>query len=170
MGITNAAKLHIKGDGETSGTKSLRVENSSGIAGLQVNDDGTTYIKSLYNSTERAFTFDQWKSNSHIEIQPRGGGRFYVKPGNILESFRILQTGQVGISDYNKTTVIASAVLEIESTTRGFLPPRMTGAQVEAITTPAEGLMVYATNAGVGDITAKGWWGYNGTNWEKLNN
>lgn len=36
-----------------------------------------------------------------------------------------------------------SAFLEIESTTKGFLPPRMTSAQRDAIATPATGLMVY---------------------------
>ena len=44
----------------------------------------------------------------------------------------------------------------------------MTGAQVEAISTPTEGLMVYSTSAGAGDVTNKGWWGYNGTNWSNL--
>ncbi|MFT4801086.1 MAG: hypothetical protein ACI93N_000851, partial [Flavobacteriaceae bacterium] len=47
---------------------------------------------------------------------------------------------QVGIGT---TTPDASAVLEIESTTKGFLLPRMTLAQINAIATPAEGLMVY---------------------------
>jgi hypothetical protein len=62
-----------------------------------------------------------------------------------------------------------SSAVQINSTTKGFLPPRMTGTQVEAIVSPAEGLMVYATNAGVGDINAKGWWGYDGTTWVQLN-
>jgi hypothetical protein len=66
------------------------------------------------------------------------------------------------------TTPDVSALVDITSTTKGFLPPRMTGLQVEAISTPATGLMVYATNAGVGDVTAAGWWGYNGANWVQL--
>lgn len=36
-----------------------------------------------------------------------------------------------------------SAVLELESTTKGFLLPRMTGAQMNAISAPANGLAVY---------------------------
>jgi hypothetical protein len=68
------------------------------------------------------------------------------------------------------TTVgIASSIVTFASTTKGFLIPRMTGAQVEAIATPAEGLMAYATNAGAGAVTSKGWWGYDGTTWVKLN-
>lgn len=62
----------------------------------------------------------------------------------------------------------ASALLDMVSTTQGFAPPSMTGTQVEAIVTPKTSLMVYATNAGAGDVTAAGWWGWNGANWVQL--
>jgi len=39
----------------------------------------------------------------------------------------------------------ASAVFQINSTIRGFLPPRMTTTEINAITSPAEGLVVYNT-------------------------
>lgn len=58
---------------------------------------------------------------------------------------------------------IPSAVFQITSTTKGFLPPRMTTAQKNAIASPAEGLMVYQTDG------TKGWYGYNGTSWVILN-
>lgn len=45
------------------------------------------------------------------------------------------------------TTIIASAILQVDSTTRGFLPPRMTNANRTSITSPAIGLMVYCTDA-----------------------
>jgi hypothetical protein len=38
----------------------------------------------------------------------------------------------------------------MDSTTKGFLPPRMTQAQRTAIVTPAEGLIVYQTNGVIG--------------------
>jgi hypothetical protein len=63
----------------------------------------------------------------------------------------------------------ASAILNVSSTTQGFLPPRMTGAQAELINSPAEGLMIYSTNGNGTTITSKGWWGFDGTNWVKLN-
>ena len=39
----------------------------------------------------------------------------------------------------------SSAVLEASSTTQGFLPPRMTSTQRDAIASPAEGLLIYNT-------------------------
>jgi hypothetical protein len=53
----------------------------------------------------------------------------------------------------------ASAQLEISSTTKGFLPPRMTSAQRTAISSPASGLMVYQTDG------TTGLYYYNGTSW-----
>jgi hypothetical protein len=67
------------------------------------------------------------------------------------------------------TSPNASALLDVSSTTKGFLPPRMTGAQAEAIATPAAGLMIYANNGNGTTITSTGWWGYDGTTWVKLN-
>jgi len=45
----------------------------------------------------------------------------------------------------NGFTEVASAVLNVESTTKGFLPPRMTTAQRVAITSPAASLIVFDT-------------------------
>ena len=42
-----------------------------------------------------------------------------------------------------------SAMLEVNSANKGFLPPRMTHAEMSAITDPAEGLMVFCTDCGV---------------------
>lgn len=65
-------------------------------------------------------------------------------------------------------TIEASAVLHTQSTTQGFLPPRMTAEEAESISSPAEGLMVYATDGTGVTITTKGWWGYDGATWKKL--
>lgn len=44
----------------------------------------------------------------------------------------------------------ASAALEVSSTTKGFLPPRMTATQRAAIAMPATGMMVYQTDGTAG--------------------
>jgi hypothetical protein len=60
---------------------------------------------------------------TNISIAPQGG--------NVL----------IGTS-----TDVASAVLQVSSTTKGFLPPRMTTTQRTAISSPAEGLIVVQTD------------------------
>jgi len=52
----------------------------------------------------------------------------------------------------------ASSVLDLISTTKGFLPPRMTNAQKNAITSPANGLIVHdTTNNGVAYYDGSTW-------------
>ena len=48
-----------------------------------------------------------------------------------------------------------SAVLELESTTKGFLLPRMTSVQMNAIVSPPAGMMVYCTNCGSGELRVR---------------
>gem|GEM_PF-5829440 len=54
-----------------------------------------------------------------------------------------------------------SAKLDIVSTSSGFLPPRMTAAQRDAISNPAAGLLIYNT-------TSRSIEFYNGTSWAAL--
>jgi Head domain of trimeric autotransporter adhesin/Chaperone of endosialidase len=54
-------------------------------------------------------------------------------------------TAQVGISATN-TPPNASAMLDVSSTNKGLLPPRMSTAQRNAIASPADGLLVFDTN------------------------
>lgn len=73
----------------------------------------------------------------------------------LLEKARITNNGQFAVG---ATTPPASALVEFNSTTRGFLPPRMTQAQRVAIT-PVEGLIVF-------DTTLNCICFYNGSAWE----
>jgi hypothetical protein len=62
---------------------------------------------------------------------------------------------------FNGTSINASAQVQIDSTTQGFLPPRMTTTQKNAIASPAAGLVVY-------DSTTNKLCCYNGTTWNDL--
>jgi hypothetical protein len=55
----------------------------------------------------------------------------------------------------------ATAMLQINSTTKGFLPPRMTTTQRNAISSPATGLEIYNTTANEPEV-------YNGTAWTSM--
>jgi hypothetical protein len=66
--------------------------------------------------------------------------RFYVSAGGYCKT-----TSNI-VTDTNGTTSLnASAILQADSTTKGFLPPRMTTTQKNAISSPAAGLVVYDT-------------------------
>ena len=51
-----------------------------------------------------------------------------------------------------------SAMLDVQSTAKGFLPPRMTTAQRNAIQSPEEGLMVFNIQTGTIDFFLGGSW------------
>ena len=71
---------------------------------------------------------------------------------------------QVGIG-VETANVDASAKLEVASTTKGFLPPRMTNHQKVVISSPAAGLVLWCTNCGAkGELQV-----YNGTEWTNMN-
>jgi len=66
----------------------------------------------------------------------------------VLMLFTVLSFAQVSI---NIATPDPSAILDVTSSTAGFLPPRMTAVQRDAIPGPALGLMVFCTNCASGD-------------------
>lgn len=66
---------------------------------------------------------------------------------------------QIGIGT---TTVEESAIVELKSTDKGFLPPRMTFYEMENISNPTEGLMVYNTTENHINF-------YDGTCWQSIN-
>jgi hypothetical protein len=61
----------------------------------------------------------------------------------------------------NPNSINPSAVLEAESTSKGFLPPRMTTAQRDAIQSPAIGLMIFNTSTYCVEV-------YYGTFWQSI--
>lgn len=88
-----------------------------------------------------------------------------IKNIYFLISLMVLCLSQTTIAQVkigtNSTVIDNSAELEIESTNRGFLPPRLTTAQRDVIQSPAEGLTIYNT-------TTKCLNFYDGTAWVSL--
>jgi Fibrobacter succinogenes major domain (Fib_succ_major) len=65
----------------------------------------------------------------------------------------------------NPMEINPAAALELESTTQGFLPPRMVDSQRDAISSPSTGLIIWCINCAIyGELQI-----YNGYNWVKLN-
>ncbi len=67
----------------------------------------------------------------------------------------LIVNGQVGVGT---TTPSSSAAVDVTSTTKGFLPPRMTTAQRNAIASPTKGLLIFNTTTNVLNT-------YDGSSW-----
>ncbi|MEI7727177.1 MAG: hypothetical protein WCK09_18855 [Bacteroidota bacterium] len=72
----------------------------------------------------------------------------------------MITNAQVGINSDNSTPD-PSAMLEVKSASKGFLPPRMTTDERNTIELPAEGLVIYNTDEKVLNV-------YNGTGWNSM--
>jgi hypothetical protein len=68
---------------------------------------------------------------------------------------------QVGINT-NNDPPNSAAMLDVQSTDKGFLPPRMTTEQMNSIVTPPAGLLVY-------NITVNSLFWFNGSTWKQFN-
>jgi len=91
----------------------------------------------------------QFSTNSGLRVRTNSNfntdasANAFSVEANLTKTFSVTQTNQVLIGS---GTVNASAILQADSTTRGFLPPRLTTAQRDLIGTPAAGLMIYNTS------------------------
>jgi uncharacterized protein (TIGR02145 family) len=99
---------------------------------------------------------DSWNTGDRLFVIGNG-----TQSNARSDAMVILKNGNVGIGT---STPNASSQLDISSTTKGFLPPRMTASQRQAIANPAAGLMIWCTNSG----TIGEWQGYNGYSWVTL--
>jgi len=73
----------------------------------------------------------------------------------LLFSFKHIDTLVVG----DRVVPESSAVLQLESTSGAFLPPRMTTAQRNAISSPANGMLIYNTDFQSLQAYSSGVWG-----------
>jgi hypothetical protein len=160
-GTDVGAKLTVKGSGTTSATTTLLAQNSAGTQLLKVFDDGevqaggstSTQFK-VMNTLGLSVSRDA-SLNANIRIREfAGSGPTFQMNGNSGPVFRMLDSSNFScILSHSTWTGIGkgvventTAALQVDSTTRGFLPPRMLESNRLAITSPALGLMVYQTD------------------------
>jgi hypothetical protein len=173
-------KLEVNGAGRFNGNLTSTGQviaqtstNSGRMSLLNLRNTGGAYTSALNSSMALAFTnrdsTNVW-SDDFIELKVYNNGsttsttgyNFYTHNNQSFSSSSVLamsingQSVGIGIE-----TPSASAILDVTSTTKGFLPPRMTNAQMVAIATPASGLVVY-------DTTNNKLCCYDGTSWQNL--
>ena len=126
----------------TNTTVFLRVLNISGTV--------TAYAPPAANNYSSTWATIQQIGSSAI-VNP------WVLSGNDVYN----TTGEVGIGT---ATPAASAILDLTSTSKGILIPRMTAAQKNAIASPSTGLLLFQTDA------PAGFYYYNGSAWLNIAN
>jgi hypothetical protein len=119
----------------------------------------------VFNTNTNSFQYYSgvtWNNISHSGIIngapnkiPKFLGLWGLAPG-------LMTDNAAGVS-INTTNAVAdaSALLDLTSSSKGLLAPRMTTAQRTAIASPANGLLVF-------DNTTNSFWFYNGTVWTEL--
>lgn len=168
----NGDLLNVRGNGNVlvgvGGLSISRADDPSNslLATITHASDGTTrfstgIISSRYGTPSTAESYIEHNfSNGRWQFWGAGSGAtpvFLLRVANLANNttFFRLQNASNDLFSVNTngnvligtTTDVASAILNLTSTTKGFLPPRMTSAQRTAIVSPAVGLVVYQTDA-----------------------
>jgi hypothetical protein len=136
IGTTNPAQKLQIGNGVSSGTQFVRLHHSASDIYIGQSNNSTMGVAgnaaALLVSDGSSFPF---------AIGTTGSQPLIIGTAN-TERIRITDVGTVGI---NTASPAASAILDVTSTTKGLLFPRMTTTQKNAITGPSAGLVVYDT-------------------------
>ena len=152
-----AASITKGGSGEA-----LTVVKTSGSGNAASITGGVTLLDELHLTTDLADTYiasaATW--NAKFTLPALTSGSVLFSNGSTIAQdnanlFWDDTNNRLGIGT---NTPVTSAKVQIDSTTQGFLPPRMTTTQKNAIASPAEGLVVY-------DSTLQSLSNYNGTAW-----
>jgi hypothetical protein len=162
-------RIHIKGTGNTAATSSLFSENSDASSSIRFNDAGTLTVIA---STSTIFTLGLGGIQSYNLKSLGGFGSSQVNVSGVMDLYS--NDGTIGLRVNDAFTGIAdataigqisapnaSAMLDIVSTTKGVLFPRMTTTQKNAIASPVASLVVY-------DTTTNKLCCYDGTTWNDL--
>ncbi len=128
------------------------------VSGTAVGISGLTNLPVAFEANNGEAMRISTSRNLLIGTTTDGGERLQVNGTARVSTSAYFSTssGSVGIGT---TSPNASALLDVSSTTKGFLPPRMTSTQRGNISSPAVGLLVYQTDGteGTYEYTSGGW-------------
>jgi hypothetical protein len=137
-------------------------------AGFRLDVNGSARVSSTFTVAgtiaTSAANLQILRANSGASIELLGGTSSIKLNGSgstIADVLTVAVPSGMTIASSYQNITSASAILDIQSTTKGFLPPRMTTTQRNAIASPATGLIVY-------DNTLNDPFYFNGTAWTML--
>jgi hypothetical protein len=120
---------------------------------LKIADDGATTIGIASSGIFTVFSqygFIYMNAGNYLGYGFSADETFTYRNASNVSQWKFSSTGNGVLNGTlslgNGSAPVASAQLDVTSTTKGFLPPRMTTAQKNAIAAPASGLMVYDTD------------------------
>jgi hypothetical protein len=158
------AKLDVVGGNVRIGnnqTLSFRNAAGSATASLLLQSDDNFVASNaagapIFSFTQAASPIAIYGANSTNRMSFDAGSNVVFWALNGSERMRIDSTGSVGIGTSSPD---ASALLDVSSTTKGFLPPRMSTAQRDAIGgATQEGLIIYNVTTDKLQVFAAGAW------------
>src|SRR6185295_14854583 len=130
------------GIGVTSPSQKLEVSGTTKTTNLIMTNGANSGYLLQSDSMGNA----SWVNASSLETDPEVSSSSQNSiprwNGSTLTDGSIYDNGNVGIGISSPG---ASAILDVSSTTKGFLMPRMTTAQRDAIVSPATGLSIFNT-------------------------
>ena len=104
------------------------------------------------------------KSDGNGNITAAAAGTDYLNSSSLSGYLPLTGGNLTGTVSIGTSSPQASAVLDVTSTTQGFLPPRMTQLQRNTISNPVAGLVVWCNNCGTyGELQV-----YNGITWTNI--
>jgi hypothetical protein len=140
---------HTTGDGNVAYGFSAGRYWGSGTSNL------TESSRSIFLGTQTKASANGNINEIVIGCNAVGNGSNSVTLGNDSITKTILQ-GNVGIGT---TSPNANAILDVASTTKAFMPPRMTTVQRDAIASPGAGMVIYNTTTNVLNFHNGSIWG-----------
>jgi hypothetical protein len=131
-----------------------RLTSTTGTMALRLHSPGTTTVNHSFVT-----------NNNVVSYMCANNGTVVIGGNSNPSGYKLLVDGSIATNTsiyVGSSTMETSAITQTDSTTKGALIPRMTNAQKLAITSPANGLLVYDT-----DLTEISY--YDGFTWQSSN-